>query len=68
VLGKAIETSGLAGVAAGGIVGLEPLGPVGVLAGVYLLTLVFTELVTNNAAAALAFPMALARPRRLDVT
>jgi di/tricarboxylate transporter len=37
---------------------LSPLGPVGVLAGVYVLTLVFTELVTNNAAAALAFPVA----------
>ena len=68
VLGKAIETSGLAGVVAGSMVGaLRPLGPVAVLAGVYLLTLIFTELVTNNAAAALAFPIALAASRALDV-
>lgn len=67
VLGKAIETSGLAEVAAGGMVGtLRPLGPVAVLAGIYLLTLVFTELVTNNAAAALAFPIALEAARSLD--
>jgi di/tricarboxylate transporter len=29
-----------------------------VLAGIYFLTLVFTEILTNNAAAALAFPIA----------
>lgn len=69
VLGKAIETSGLAGIAASGIVGtFEPFGPVAVLAGIYLLTLLFTELVTNNAAAALAFPVALATARSMDVS
>lgn len=68
VLGKAIETSGLAGVAARTLIDvLYPFGPVAVLGGVYLLTLVFTELVTNNAAAALAFPVALAAARALDV-
>jgi di/tricarboxylate transporter len=59
VLGRAVETSGLAAAAASGIVRtLQPIGPMAVLAGVYLLTLVFTEIVTNNAAAALAFPVA----------
>lgn len=68
VLGKAIETSGLATAAAGSMVdALRPFGPVAVLAGIYLLTLVFTELVTNNAAAALAFPIALATARSMDV-
>jgi di/tricarboxylate transporter len=38
-----------------------------VLAGVYLLTLLFTELVTNNAAAALAFPLALAAAQSMNV-
>ena len=46
---------------------LHPLGPVAVLAGVYLLTLVFTEVVTNNAAAALAFPIAYNAALGLDV-
>ncbi|HUE88994.1 MAG TPA: SLC13 family permease [Vicinamibacterales bacterium] len=68
VLGKAMETSGLAGAAAGVLVeALQPMGPVAVLAGIYLLTLVFTELVTNNAAAALSFPIALATAHTLDV-
>ena len=69
VVGKTIETSGLAGAAAGSMVStLSPLGPVAVLAGVYLLTLIFTELVTNNAAAALAFPIALAAAKGLGVS
>lgn len=69
VLGKAMETSGLAGVAANGMVDvLRPAGPVAVLAGLYLLTLVFTELVTNNAAAALAFPIGLAAAHSMDVS
>lgn len=68
VIGKAIETSGLATAAASGMVdALRPFGPVAVLAGIYLLTLTFTELVTNNAAAALAFPVALATARSMDV-
>jgi di/tricarboxylate transporter len=58
-IGKAMETTGLAGVSAGWTVGwLRPLGPTAVLAGIYFLTLVFTEILTNNAAAALAFPIA----------
>ncbi|MGE0593015.1 MAG: SLC13 family permease [Vicinamibacterales bacterium] len=68
VLGRAIESSGLAGVAADGIIGVfEPLGPVGVLGGVYLMTLIFTETLTNNAAAALAFPVAHATATSLGV-
>jgi di/tricarboxylate transporter len=58
-IGKAMETTGLAGVSAGWTVGwLQPLGPTAVLAGIYFLTLIFTEILTNNAAAALAFPIA----------
>jgi di/tricarboxylate transporter len=68
VLGKAMETSGLATAAAGTLVGLlQPLGPLAVLGGVYLLTLIFTEVVTNNAAAALSFPIALAAARAMQV-
>lgn len=58
-IGKAVETTGLAAFAAEHLIStFQPLGPVGVLGGVYLLTLIFTEIVTNNAAAALAFPVA----------
>ena len=68
VVGKAIESSGLAANVADVVVEtLRPVGPVAVLAGIYLLTLVFTELVTNNAAAALAFPIAFATAQTMNV-
>jgi di/tricarboxylate transporter len=61
VIGRTIETSGLASAVSGQLVQLlRPWGPWATLAGVYALTLVFTELVTNNAAAALMLPVALA--------
>jgi di/tricarboxylate transporter len=59
-LAAAIEGSGLADhVARILIEAFRPLGPRGVLLGVVLATLVLTELVTNNAAAALMFPIAV---------
>ena len=68
-LGRAMETTGLAGVIADGMLGtLETAGPWLVLAQVYLLALVFTELVTNNAAAVLAFPIAHAAASGLGVS
>ena len=63
-----MHTTGAAGFLGGNmIVALKSLGPWGVLAGVYFTTLLFTELVTNNAAAALAFPIARAAAEGLDV-
>lgn len=60
-LGAAIEASGLAEVIAALLLGVtEPWGQVGALAGVLLATMVLTELLTNNAAAVLAFPLAVA--------
>ena len=41
-------------------------GPWAVLAAVYVMTVVFTELVTNNAAAALVFPIAVATAHALE--
>jgi di/tricarboxylate transporter len=59
-IGRTIETSGLAGSVSQAMVSLlQPWGPWAVLAGVYVLTLIFTELVTNNAAAALMLPIGL---------
>jgi di/tricarboxylate transporter len=60
-LSKALVNSGL--VPAVGRVFVEltrTLGPYGVLAAVYLMTSLFTEVITNNAAAALVFPFAVA--------
>jgi di/tricarboxylate transporter len=67
-VGRATETTGLAAAAAQTLIGVvEPLGPWGALLGIYVVTLLFTELVTNNAAAALAFPIAMATAAGLDV-
>jgi di/tricarboxylate transporter len=60
-IGSALEKTGAAGVLGHGVVGFaESFGPVGILAAVYLATAVLTELITNNAAAALMFPIAAA--------
>lgn len=46
---------------------VKNMGPWAVLAIVYLLTMVFTEIITNNAAAAIAFPIALSAANQLGV-
>ncbi len=65
-IGKAIELSGLADVVASQIIGLAGGHPWWVLAAVYLVTMVFTELITNNAAAVLVYPIAMAASRSLN--
>ncbi len=58
-LGKAMENSGLASWVAGGMMSLaQPWGQWGLIGVLYLLTLMFTTLISNNAAAALMFPIA----------
>jgi di/tricarboxylate transporter len=60
-VGEAILHSGLAGSLAQGIVGVfGDLGPRGALLGILLTTIVLTEVITNNAAAVLVFPLAVA--------
>jgi di/tricarboxylate transporter len=69
VIGRATQSTGLAGaVASGMLTVLEPLGAIAVLAGIYAMTLLFTEVVTNNAAAALSFPIAHAAAASLGVS
>ncbi|WGL16401.1 SLC13 family permease [Microbulbifer bruguierae] len=59
VLADAFSSSGLATALAEGLRGLvQGGGPYLALIGVFILTLALTELMTNNAAAALAFPLA----------
>jgi di/tricarboxylate transporter len=59
-----VERSGAAELMAGWMRALfDGYGVYAALAGVYLVTLVLTEVVTNNAAAALAFPIALGTAR-----
>jgi len=60
-LSKALVNSGFVASVAGFFVNLAGRwGPYGVLACIYLMTSLFTEAVTNNAAAALIFPFAVA--------
>lgn len=60
-LAKGLQNSGAAkGIADALFSMIGTLGPHAMLAAVYLTALVFTELITNNAAAVLVFPLALA--------
>ncbi|HEX6221258.1 MAG TPA: SLC13 family permease [Acidimicrobiia bacterium] len=59
-LATAVEVSGLADVVSEGLISaLGRFGEIGVLAGIVLATVILTELVTNNAAALLMFPIAV---------
>jgi di/tricarboxylate transporter len=59
-LGEAVMTTGLADRLASLLVGsLEGYGTLGALVGVVLATIMLTELITNNAAAVLMFPIAV---------
>jgi di/tricarboxylate transporter len=67
-LGAAVSSSGLADAIAGGLVGLmTPLGAIGALAAILIATMALTELLSNNAAAALMFPIGLATAATLGV-
>jgi len=60
-IGEAMRSSGLADQLASLLLGASaPLGDVGVLVAILVATVVLTELVTNNAAAVLMFPIAAA--------
>lgn len=59
-LGTAMEATGTAAYLADGVVaGLGDWGPHVILSAVYLMTVVFTELMSNNAAAVLMVPIAV---------
>jgi di/tricarboxylate transporter len=66
-IGQAIESSGLAHTISTRIIGLAGGHPWLVLLAVYFVTTVFTELITNNAAAVLVFPIAMAAAKTLEV-
>jgi di/tricarboxylate transporter len=67
-LGLALEKTGAAQSIAGGLLGLTGAHVWGSLAMVYLVTTVFTEVITNNAAAALVFPVAMNTAELLGVS
>ena len=68
-ISKAMVNSGVADCVAGFIIGLsDDYGPHVLLAILFVITNLFTELITNNAAAALAFPLALSISAQLGVS
>lgn len=67
-ISKAMVNSGVADAVASYIIGMtEHYGPQVLLVAVFIITNLFTELITNNAAAALAFPLALSISSQLGV-
>lgn len=66
-LGNAMTETGAAQWVADGLLGFGNLSPWMTLALIYLLTAAFTEMITNNAAAVLMFPIALAVSEQLGV-
>jgi di/tricarboxylate transporter len=67
-LSKALQNSGAAESLARTAINISRgFGPTGVLAAMFLTTMIFTEIITNNAAAALVFPIALAAAQQLGV-
>ncbi|HKJ95853.1 MAG TPA: SLC13 family permease [Gammaproteobacteria bacterium] len=67
-LGQAMANSGAAAVVADRLIDLGGGQPWLVLLAVFVATSVFTEVITNNAAAVLMFPIALSAAQRLDVS
>ena len=67
-LGHALEKTGAAQFIAASLIQLAQGDPWVTLAVVYLVTMLFTELITNNAAAVLVFPIALATSGSLGVS
>lgn len=65
-LGKALDTSGAASGIADGLLGVVGQHPWLVLLAVYALTSLATEVITNNAAVALVFPIAMRAAEGMD--
>jgi di/tricarboxylate transporter len=67
-LGSALDASGAAQAIATLVIRCtHVLGPVAALAAIYFVTSLFTELITNNAAAILVFPLGMAVADQLGV-
>jgi di/tricarboxylate transporter len=67
-ISKAMQNSGAADALARTTINFsKSFGPIGVLAAVYLITTIFTEIITNNAAAALVFPIAFSAANQMGI-
>lgn len=67
-ISTALEKTGAAAWLADRVIGsVDQWGPIGVLAAIYLMTTILTEVITNNAAAAVIFPIAMASAQQMQV-
>ena len=67
-IATALINSGLAGLIAHTMIDvLESFGRVGIVAGLFLITSLYTEIITNNAGAAIMFPIALSVSQNLNM-
>ena len=67
-IGKALENSGLSTIMADILVNISHvLGPIGIIAGVFFITSAYTMIITNNAVAAIMFPVVLSTANLLEI-
>ncbi len=67
-IGTAMMNSGLADYVANAIIDvLQTFGPIGIVTGLFLVTSIYTEIITNNAGAAIMFPIALSVSQTLQM-
>jgi len=67
-IGRALDKTGAASMVAGWIIGIAGNNPWLLLAAVYLTTMLATEMITNNAAVALVFPIAFSTAQQANVS
>ncbi len=67
-LGSALEKTGAADVMAQGIVGLAAGSPLATLAAIFVVTALFSAVISNLAAAVIVFPVSLAASQQLEVS
>ena len=67
-ISRAVANSGVADVVSGFLINkLAVIGPVGIVAGLFLITSIYTEIITNNAAVAIVFPFALVTAQNMGI-
>ena len=67
-IGVALEKSGTAAIIASGLIATgTSLGPVGVLAALFIVTIILTSLITNAAAVSIVFPIAMSMAQQMNL-